>query len=113
MARALLFDLDETLVVEEPAAAAAFAATAQVAAVRHGMDLELLASEARSPARELGDAAPAPPARRGGGVPRVGGFGWPFRGGGAGGGRPRGVPPALREREVRSRPSAPSPSNRH
>jgi putative hydrolase of the HAD superfamily len=61
MARALLFDLDETLVVEEPAAAAAFAATAQVAAVRHGMDLELLASEARSRARELWYAAPTHP----------------------------------------------------
>lgn len=32
MKRALLFDLDETLMVEEPAAEAAFIATAQLAA---------------------------------------------------------------------------------
>jgi len=58
MKRALLFDLDETLMVEEPAAAAAFLATAQLAATRHGIDSEMLASGARSRARELWYAAP-------------------------------------------------------
>lgn len=61
MARALLFDLDETLMVEEPAAVAAFAATAQVAAVHRDIDPELLASGARSRARELWYAAPTHP----------------------------------------------------
>jgi putative hydrolase of the HAD superfamily len=59
--RALLFDLDDTLVVEEPAAAAAFNATAQVAAVRHRVDAEALAKAARVRARELWYAAPAHP----------------------------------------------------
>jgi putative hydrolase of the HAD superfamily len=58
MKRALLFDLDETLVVEEPAAAAAFAAVARLAAVHYDIDTETLASSARSQARELWYAAP-------------------------------------------------------
>jgi putative hydrolase of the HAD superfamily len=58
MKRALLFDLDETLMVEEPAAVAAFTATAQFAATRYEIDSELLASGARSRARELWYAAP-------------------------------------------------------
>ena len=58
MKRGLLFDLDETLMVEEPAAAAAFKATAQLAATRHEIDLEVLASTARDRARELWYAAP-------------------------------------------------------
>jgi hypothetical protein len=45
---ALLFDLDETLMVEEPAAVEAFAATALVAAACHDVDVEALAVAARS-----------------------------------------------------------------
>jgi putative hydrolase of the HAD superfamily len=59
--RALLFDLDDTLVVEEPAAAASFAATAQVAGTRHRVDAEALAGAARVRARELWYATPAHP----------------------------------------------------
>lgn len=58
MKHALLFDLDETLMVEEPAAVASFKATADVAATRHGLDPEKLATEARARARELWYAAP-------------------------------------------------------
>lgn len=59
MTRALLFDLDETLMVEEPAAAASFAATAQLAATRYGaIDPAGLAAAARSRARELWYTAP-------------------------------------------------------
>lgn len=61
MKRALLFDLDDTLVVEEPAAAAAFHATAQVAGTRHRVDAEMLAVAARERARELWYAAPTHP----------------------------------------------------
>jgi putative hydrolase of the HAD superfamily len=56
--RALLFDLDETLVVEEPAAVAAFEATARWAAARRDVDVVTLAVAARSRARELWHAAP-------------------------------------------------------
>ncbi|HTB50365.1 MAG TPA: hypothetical protein VK701_05250 [Solirubrobacteraceae bacterium] len=52
MKRALLFDLDDTLVVEESAAAASFAATADVASVRHHVDPVTLALAARERARE-------------------------------------------------------------
>jgi len=54
----LLFDLDETLMVEEPAAAAAFDATAQLGAARCHLDATALAKAARSQARELWYAAP-------------------------------------------------------
>jgi putative hydrolase of the HAD superfamily len=54
----LLFDLDETLMVEEPAAVAAFAATAQFAASRCEIDPASLATGARLRARELWYAAP-------------------------------------------------------
>ena len=57
MGSALLFDLDDTLVVEEQAAADAFAATAQVAAAQHEIDAARLAVDARSRARELWYAA--------------------------------------------------------
>jgi len=56
--RTLLFDLDETLVVEEPAAVAAFDATAQLAAHRYPLDGAQLARAARTRARELWRAAP-------------------------------------------------------
>jgi putative hydrolase of the HAD superfamily len=59
--RALLFDLDDTLVVEEPAAAAAFRTTAQVASTRDRVDAEMLAVAARERARELWYAAPTHP----------------------------------------------------
>jgi putative hydrolase of the HAD superfamily len=58
MRRALLFDLDDTLIVEEPAAAAAFEATAQFAASRYQIDPASLATDARLRARELWYAAP-------------------------------------------------------
>jgi putative hydrolase of the HAD superfamily len=51
--RAVLFDLDDTLVVEEPVAAETFAATARVAAERHELDAAALATGARARAREL------------------------------------------------------------
>jgi putative hydrolase of the HAD superfamily len=51
--RALLLDLDDTLIVEEPAAVATFAATAAVAAERHPLDPHQLALDARACAREL------------------------------------------------------------
>jgi phosphoserine phosphatase len=53
MTRALLLDLDDTLIVEEPAAVAAFAATSAVAAERHRLDPRRLALDARACAREL------------------------------------------------------------
>jgi len=59
--QALLFDLDDTLVVEEPAAAAAFLATAQVALARHRLQADRLALAARERARELWYATPAHP----------------------------------------------------
>jgi putative hydrolase of the HAD superfamily len=56
--RALLFDLDETLVVEEAAAVAAFEATAGAVSGRHEVDPARLAISARVRARELWRAAP-------------------------------------------------------
>jgi putative hydrolase of the HAD superfamily len=57
MTRALLLDLDDTLIVEEPAAVAAFAATARAAAERVGVDAPALALGARARAREVWRAA--------------------------------------------------------
>jgi putative hydrolase of the HAD superfamily len=54
----LLFDLDETLMLEEPAAVAAFDATARFAATCHDVDVASLARAARSRARELWYASP-------------------------------------------------------
>lgn len=54
----LLFDPDETLMVEESAALAAFRATAQTTAPTHGLDVEALAVSARARARDLWRAAP-------------------------------------------------------
>jgi phosphoserine phosphatase len=56
--RALLFDLDDTLVAEEASAVAAFAATARVAAERRAVDVNALATCARARARELWRAGP-------------------------------------------------------
>ena len=61
MIRAVLLDLDDTLIVEEAAAVAAFAATAEVAAGRHRLDAAALAVDARARARELWRAAPMHP----------------------------------------------------
>jgi putative hydrolase of the HAD superfamily len=61
MTRALLLDLDDTLVVEEAAAAAAFEATARRAAASHDLDVATLAVAARTRARELWYATPAHP----------------------------------------------------
>jgi len=58
---ALLFDLDDTLVVEEPAAAASFTATAHLASTRHRVNVEKLAVAARERARELWYATPTHP----------------------------------------------------
>jgi phosphoserine phosphatase len=59
--RALLFDLDDTLVIEERAALAAFAATATTAAERCAIDASTLATRARVCARALWRAAPTYP----------------------------------------------------
>jgi putative hydrolase of the HAD superfamily len=59
--RAILFDLDDTLVVEEPAAVAAFSATAAWAAARAEVEPVRLARDARARARELWYAAPTHP----------------------------------------------------
>jgi phosphoserine phosphatase len=56
---AILFDLDDTLIVEEPAADAAFLATAEVAAARYPVDAAALARTARMRAREVWRAGPA------------------------------------------------------
>jgi phosphoserine phosphatase len=58
VAGALLFDLDDTLVPEEPSAVAAFAATARAAV---GADATRLALDARAHARALWRAAPTHP----------------------------------------------------
>jgi phosphoserine phosphatase len=58
MTRALLLDLDDTLIVEEPAAVATFAATAAAAAERRPLDAQRLALDARARAREIWRAAP-------------------------------------------------------
>jgi putative hydrolase of the HAD superfamily len=59
--RALLLDLDDTLVPEESSTVAAFAATARAASERHAVDAQRLALDARSRARELWRAAPTFP----------------------------------------------------
>jgi putative hydrolase of the HAD superfamily len=59
--RALLLDLDDTLVPEEELVLAAFAATARAAGVRHRLDPARLALDARARARELWRAAPTFP----------------------------------------------------
>jgi phosphoserine phosphatase len=59
--RAVLLDLDDTLIVEEAAAVATFAATAAVAAARHPIDAGALAQDAQARARELWRAAPTYP----------------------------------------------------
>lgn len=53
MKRALIFDLDDTLVVDDAAAAAAFEATARFARSRTGIDAGLLVRDARACARDL------------------------------------------------------------
>jgi putative hydrolase of the HAD superfamily len=58
VANALLFDLDDTLMVEERAAVAAFRATARWAAASHDLDPDALAVAARARARELWRGAP-------------------------------------------------------
>jgi putative hydrolase of the HAD superfamily len=57
----LLFDLDDTLIVEEPAAVAAFEATARIASRRYGLDAAELGRQARIRARGLWRAAPTHP----------------------------------------------------
>jgi putative hydrolase of the HAD superfamily len=61
MTRALLLDLDDTLVPEEDLVIAAFAATARAAGVRYRLDTARLALDARARARELWRAAPTWP----------------------------------------------------
>ena len=58
MRRALLLDLDDTLISDVPAAAATFAATAAFAASRRELDATALAGAARQRARELWRATP-------------------------------------------------------
>ena len=84
MTRAVIFDLDETLVVEEPAVLDAFLATAQVAADRRGLDAAALAVAARRRARELWRAAPTYPYCRDIGISSWEGLWCRFAGDGAG-----------------------------
>jgi putative hydrolase of the HAD superfamily len=58
MTRALLFDLDETLIVDEPAVIAALVATAGLARERHDIDPAALAAATRIRARELWRTGP-------------------------------------------------------
>ena len=51
--KALIFDLDDTLVVEKAAAAAAFIETCQLATERYGIDAESLHATLRESCREL------------------------------------------------------------
>jgi hypothetical protein len=51
MTAALLFDLDETLMIEEPAAVAASYATAGTAAEQHRLDVPALALARQQPRR--------------------------------------------------------------
>jgi hypothetical protein len=76
--RTLFFDVDETLMVEEPAAVAAFEATAQFAASRCEIDPTFLATGARLRARELWYAAPDARVLPAGGHQLVGGLVVPF-----------------------------------
>jgi putative hydrolase of the HAD superfamily len=58
MTRALLFDLDETLIVDEQAVVAALEATAGLARERHDIDPSALARATRTRARELWRTGP-------------------------------------------------------
>lgn len=58
MTSVILFDLDDTLIVEEEAAAAAFRATAELAVARYHVDAAALAVDAREAARVLWYASP-------------------------------------------------------
>jgi len=51
--KVLIFDLDDTLVVEKAAAAAAFVATGEIAARRYGVDPQALHATVRETCREL------------------------------------------------------------
>jgi putative hydrolase of the HAD superfamily len=57
--KAILFDLDDTLLVEVASAEAAFLATCALAQERYGVDAEALCQTVRGKARELWHAAPA------------------------------------------------------
>jgi putative hydrolase of the HAD superfamily len=57
----LLFDLDDTLVAEVPAATAAYRATAEHAAARVDVDADRLARDVRTRARALWNATPVHP----------------------------------------------------
>ncbi len=59
--QAILFDLDDTLVVEQAAADAAFLATCKIAHQRHGVDPKALHQTIRLRAREIWLAAPTHP----------------------------------------------------
>ncbi len=56
--KAVLLDLDDTLVVEKDAVDEAFVATCRLASERHGADAEKLAGTVRDRAREIWRAAP-------------------------------------------------------
>lgn len=59
--RAIIFDLDDTLVVEEASAEAAFLATCERARERHGINPQALHRTLRQRARELWHVSPARP----------------------------------------------------
>lgn len=56
--QALIFDLDDTLIVDEAVSAAAFAATAQQAFTTHGADRDQFVKDARAHAKRLHAAGP-------------------------------------------------------
>jgi putative hydrolase of the HAD superfamily len=59
--RALIFDLDDTLVVEEASAEAAFLETGELAQIRHGLDPGELHRTVRKSCREIWYASPSHP----------------------------------------------------
>ena len=61
MLKALIFDLDDTLVVEEASAEAAFLATCEEAKARHGIEPHQLHTAVRQACRRLWHAAPVRP----------------------------------------------------
>ena len=61
MSKALLFDLDDTLVIEEASAEAAFLATCERARERYGLDPQALTQSVRERARQLWFASPTHP----------------------------------------------------
>ena len=65
---ALIFDLDETIMADNPSAEAAAVAAAEIAAERHGIDSDVLAASLFDSARKLWRASDLSPHARGLGI---------------------------------------------